>query len=82
MFCTNKTVFLLHNSATLCHLVEVVELDHGVRQAVQMTPERRVQLQQRRVEGPVDLLKAFLGRGVDQQERGMPQEPGRQHLPT
>lgn len=47
-----------------------------------MTPQRRVQLQQRSVEGPVDLLEAFLGRGVDQQERGMPQEPRRQDLPT
>lgn len=64
------------------YLVEVVELYHGVRQPVQVAPKRRVQLQQRRVEGPIDLLEAFLGRRVDEEERGVPQEPRRQHLPT
>ena len=62
------------------YLVEVVELDHGVCEAVQVAPKRRVQLEQRRVEGAVDLLQAFLGRRVDEQERGVPQEPRRQHL--
>lgn len=68
--------------ARAVHLVLVIELDHGVRQSVKMSPQRRMQLQQRRVEGPVDLLQALLRGGVDEKQRGVPQEAGRQHLPT
>lgn len=45
----------------------MVELDHGVREAFQVTPKRGVQLEQRRIESPVDLLKALSGGGVDEE---------------
>lgn len=45
----------------------MVELDHSVGEAFQVAPKRRVQLEQRRIERPVDLLKALSGRGVDEE---------------
>lgn len=54
-------------SQRVSYLVEMVELDHGVSEAFQVAPKRRVQLEQRRIESAVDLLKALSGGGVDEE---------------
>ena len=64
------------------HLVKVIELDHGVGEALQVAPKRRVQLQQRRVESPVDLLEALSSGGVYEQQRSMPQKTRGKNLST
>lgn len=54
-------------SQRVSYLVEMVELDHGVSEAFQVAPKRRVQLEQRRIESAVNLLKALSGGGVDEE---------------
>eukprot|EP00968_Pinguiococcus_pyrenoidosus_P008406 scaffold602_cov298-Pinguiococcus_pyrenoidosus.AAC.10 len=68
-----EVLWLLRGLVVL--LVEVVDFDHGRRQGLPLAPQIRVQLQQRRVEGAVDLLEAFPGGEVHQKHRSEAEKP-------